>query len=78
MFTSQVTKNLEPLFKDIQIVCLVKYGDITIIREDNDNNCLHLSSVYSTVILISTLPLLSPSILTITLRSHIIMILFNR
>lgn len=50
MFTSknlEVTKNLEQLFKDIQIICLVKYSDIIVIRKDDvNNNCLHLLSVY--------------------------------
>lgn len=35
---SHVTKNSDPLFKEIQIFYLVKYGDLIIIREGDNNN----------------------------------------
>ena len=44
--TCQVTKNSDPLFKEIQIIYLVKYGDLVIIREgDNNNNWSELLSI---------------------------------
>lgn len=36
---SQVTKSSDLLFKEIQMICLVRYGDLIIIREGDNNNC---------------------------------------